>query len=360
MPKWGMSMTEGHINKWLVSDRAEVRAGEEIVEIESDKTVSALEAEVAGVLHQVVGAGATRDVGVVIGVLAQSLLDDDVVRTWLETAPATIEADQVAGRFQGGVVDSTGGPIRYDRAGTGPVPVVLVHGFGGDRTNWLFTMDIADEHYNVYTLDLLGHGGSGKSVGDGSLETLAGALDGALDALGIHRAHLVGHSLGGGVVQALVHHNPQHAVSLTLLDSFGLGPEIDDAYLQDFVTARTGRELKNVLQRLVSRQSLVTREMVESVMRYKRLDGVGAALTAVRTAMVDGGRQRHALAAQTEAAQVPVLVLWGEDDAIIPAAHTAALPSASVLTFPNVGHLPHIESPRAVNREIAAFIAQQA
>src|SRR6185436_10984247 len=81
-------------------------------------------------------------------------------------------------------------------------PVVLVHGFGGDKNSWLFVQQPLAEERTVHALDLPGHGASSKDVGDGSLATLVETVTGFLDSLGIERAHLVGHSLGGAVVAA--------------------------------------------------------------------------------------------------------------------------------------------------------------
>ncbi len=80
---------------------------------------------------------------------------------------------------------------------------MLVHGFGGDKNSWLFVQQPLAEHHAVHALDLPGHGASDKEVGDGSLASLADTVVGFLDALGISRAHLVGHSLGGAVVAAV-------------------------------------------------------------------------------------------------------------------------------------------------------------
>jgi pimeloyl-ACP methyl ester carboxylesterase len=81
--------------------------------------------------------------------------------------------------------------------------VVLVDGFGGDKNSWLFVQQPLAEERTVHALDLPGHGASGKDVGDGSLATLTDKVVGFLDALGVERAHLVGHSLGGAVVVAV-------------------------------------------------------------------------------------------------------------------------------------------------------------
>ena len=77
--------------------------------------------------------------------------------------------------------------------------MVLIHGFGGDLNNWLFTQPGLAETHRVIAFDLPGHGGSSKDVGAGDLAALSRIISAFLDVLDIPKAHLVGHSLGGGV-----------------------------------------------------------------------------------------------------------------------------------------------------------------
>ena len=79
-------------------------------------------------------------------------------------------------------------------------PVVFVHGYGGDKNSWLFVQEPIAADRVTYAVDLPGHGESSKDVGDGTVQSLARVLIGLLDALGISRAHLVGHSMGGAVI----------------------------------------------------------------------------------------------------------------------------------------------------------------
>ncbi len=117
-------------------------------------------------------------------------------------------------------------------------PVVLVHGFGGDKNSWLFVQQPLAEDHAVHALDLPGHGASDKDVGDGSLAALADTVVGFLDALGISRAHLVGHSLGGAVVAAVARATPGRVASLTLLAPAGYTADADAEYLRGFAAAR--------------------------------------------------------------------------------------------------------------------------
>ena len=148
----------------------------------------------------------------------------------------------------------------------------------------MFNQAALAERRRVIALDLPGHGASFKEVGAGSLASLAAAVVGLLDALGIERAHLAGHSLGGAVVLALALERPARAASLSLLAPAGLGPEINGAYIDGFIAAGRRKEMKAVLQMLFADPQAVGRDMVEEVLRYKRLDGVEAALEASKGA----------------------------------------------------------------------------
>ena len=125
-----------------------------------------------------------------------------------------------------------------------------MHGFGGDLDNWLFNIDALAQKARVYALDLPGHGQSSKTPGDLSIEGLARALLAFLEGVGVERAHLVGHSMGGLVSLQATLFAPERVNSLTLIDSAGLGDEINAGYITSFVGAASKRELKPVLEHL--------------------------------------------------------------------------------------------------------------
>src|SRR5262249_60062727 len=155
--------------------------------------------------------------------------------------------------------------------------VLLVHGYGGDRNSWLFLQEPLAARHRVYALDLPGHGTSSKDVGDGSVGTLAGAVLGVLDAIGAGRAHLVGHSLGGAVAVAAAARDPARISSLTLIAPSGFGPQVNADYLRGFAGAQKRREIKPVVGQLFADESLVTRQLDDHLLAYKRLDGREAA-----------------------------------------------------------------------------------
>ena len=295
-----------------------------------------------------------------VGVIAEA----DVPEADIDAFVADFQASFVPGdaEEEAGPAPETvtvdAGTLRFLRTGEGGEPLVLLHGFGGDLNNWLFNVEPLAAGRAVYALDLPGHGGSTKQVGDGELGFLVAALRGFLDSQGVERAHLAGHSMGGLVAAALALEDPGRVLSLTLVDSAGLGAEIDRDYIEGFVAASSRRELKPLLQRLFADADLVTRQMIDEVLKYKRIDGAQEALRTLADRLFADGRQRRVLIDELRSFQSPMLVIWGNQDQVIPVDQAkAALKAAETKLLPGAGHSPHMEAAGDFNRTLEGFLA---
>lgn len=234
---------------------------------------------------------------------------------------------------------------------------MLIHGFGGDLNNWLFNHAELAAHRPVWALDLPGHGESGKAVENGSLDELADAVLALLDAQHIERAHLIGHSMGGAVAMTVAERAPQCVASLTLIASAGLGTDINRVYIDGFVAGNSRNTLKPHLGALFADHALVTRQLVEDLVKYKRLEGVQAALEKIADAAFDGAAQRRVFRDRLATLAPRTLVIWGERDEVIPAQHAQGLPDgvrAEVIA--GSGHMVQMEAAADVNRLIVAFL----
>lgn len=354
MPKWGLSMSEGKITGWLKQPGSTVNVGDDLLEVETDKITNVVEAGDAGTLRRVLAEpGNVYPVKSLIAVLADPDVPDAEVDAFVAGFAVPKGDDEEGGEDSGPqylFADTPAGTLRYARRGDGDRTVLLVHGFGGDLDNWLFTIDALAEKATVYALDLPGHGQSTKAVADPSLAGLSAALLGFMDAVGIASAHLVGHSMGGAVSMQTALDAPERVESLALIASAGLGREINHAYIQGFVAATGRRDLKPVLEQLFADTGLVSRQLVEDLLKYKRLDGVDGALRALSGALFANGEQASVLAADLAGASKPTLVVWGQDDRIIPAAHATALGSgARAEVIPDAGHMVQMEAAGTVN-----------
>ncbi len=364
MPKWGLAMTEGKVVAWNVEEGAQVVAGQGVVEIETEKITNVFESPVSGILRKrIAKPGDTFPVGALIGVIADSSVPDDEIERFIREfrieMPVGEEA-QIAGP-KSQWVEAFGRRIRYLKMGEGAgAQLLLIHGFGGDLNNWLFNQPILAQKHTVYALDLPGHGESSKDVGDGDLDFMAKTVLAFMDALQIASAHLVGHSFGGAIALEIASQNPNRALSLTLISPVGLGPEINSDYIQGFIKADRRKELKALLGRLFANPDVVSGEMINNVLRYKRLEGVSSALEKIAQSIVRDGRQAVSLRERVGELKIPVQVLWGENDSIIPSSHASGLPSnVNVHVFPGTGHMAHLEKPHDVNRLIEQLVSQR-
>jgi pyruvate dehydrogenase E2 component (dihydrolipoamide acetyltransferase) len=361
MPKWGLSMTEGTLVSWLVEEGTELAVGDEVAEVETEKINGVVESPAAGILRRrVAAAGDVIPVGGLLGVIADPAVSDADIERFVEEFQASFvpeEAEEEAGPTPETVAVEAG-RLRFLRQGEEGEPLVLLHGFGGDLNNWLFTAPaLAGEHV-VYAVDLPGHGGSSKEVGAGDLGFLVGAVRQFLDAQGMERAHLVGHSLGGLVAASVALEAPGRVASLALVSSAGLGEEINREYIEGFIAAERRRELKPALELLFADSGLVTRQLVDDVLKYKRIDGVDQALRAIAGNAFGEGRQRVVIADRLAELGIPLLVVWGREDRIIPAAHAERAPEgAQVHVLDGQGHSPHMEAAGDFNRIMEGFLA---
>ena len=361
MPKWGLSMQEGKVNGWLKQVGDAIEKGQEIVEVESEKIAGAVEAGAAGVLRrQLAGEEDVLAVGGLLGVIADASVSDADIDAFVADFQASFKPAEGDAEDQGPTpqkIEVNGHKLRYLKRGEGGEPMVLIHGFGGDLNNWLFNHEALAADREVYALDLPGHGESTKDVGEGTLDALADTVAAFMDAVGVDAAHLVGHSMGGAVSLTVAARHPQRVRSLSLIGSAGLGEEINTGYIEGFVSAANRNALKPLLGDLFADTSLVTRQLVDDLLKYKRLEGVGAALGTLSGNLFANGRQNSVMADRLSGLGKPVLVIWGEEDRIIPVAHAQAVSGrVQVEVFGNRGHMVQMEAANDVNRAIARFV----
>ena len=177
-----------------------------------------------------------------------------------------------------------------------------------------------------------------------------------MDTQGIARAHVAGHSLGGAVALELALSDGERVASVILLSPAGIGGEVDPTFIADFISADRRKSAKAVLARLVHDADLVSRDMIELFLRYKRTEGVTEALKRI-AGQVFG--EDHAIRYDNRLEQIaaPILCLWGTDDNIVPPSHADALQDFVELhVLDGASHLVHMERASAVNALITAFL----
>jgi pyruvate dehydrogenase E2 component (dihydrolipoamide acetyltransferase) len=361
MPKWGLAMKEGKLAGWLAEEGQAIAPGQEIMEVETDKIANVVEAQEAGTLRRRVGeADKVYPVKTLLGVIADADVPDAEIDAFVAefAVPAAVGGEAEEGPKHH-FIDIDGARIRYAKRGEAGPALLLIHGFGGDLDNWLFNIDALAEKATVYALDLPGHGQSAKAIADPSLGGLAKVVTGFMDAMSIDKAHLAGHSMGAAIAVKVAEMAKGRVASLTLIAPAGLGPEINADYITGFVRGASRRDLKPVLELLFANADLVSRQLIDDVLKFKRLDGVEKALTTLGEALFAGGRQSEQVTAAAKAVGLPVTVIFGNADRIIPPAHAQALAgTARIEIIDGAGHMPMLEAAKRVNELVAEGIGQ--
>jgi len=250
-----------------------------------------------------------------------------------------------------------------EHRGTGPV-YLLVHGIGGSQTDWQLVADrLAQTGQHFITVDLPGHGKSAKGKGDYSLGAMASVLRDLLDHLGHDHAVIVGHSLGGGVALQFTYQFPGRCIGLILVCSGGLGTETPTwlraatlpgsrvvfAAIGSKTTANSLLWTCRQLARVGVEPQMLNPHVVEKLSEFGDPDTRNAFLATLRSVVDASGQRVTALGKLTALDQLPVLLIWGAKDPVIPLHHgeTAAeiIPNSELVVFPRIGHEPHVEDP---------------
>jgi pimeloyl-ACP methyl ester carboxylesterase len=255
--------------------------------------------------------------------------------------------------------------VHVEQMGSGE-PVVLLHGFGGSTYSWREVMPALAENHRVVAIDLNGFGYTQrpKSAASYTREGQASLVLGTLDALGIARAHVCGHSYGGGLTLYLAQSHPGRFLSMVLVDSSA--PTYSDdrrsraaalrplSYLFLRSVALRPSTIRRSLLRSYWDDSKVTPGLVRAYFDRLRIEGVADAYHGLTAPAPPGER------VVLEKIQVPALVLWGAHDEVIRPevgrSAAARLPHSEFVLLANSGHLPMEEEPEAFLRAVLPFL----
>jgi pimeloyl-ACP methyl ester carboxylesterase len=265
-----------------------------------------------------------------------------------------------------------GHEVSYRRAGQGPV-VLLIHGIAGSSQAWAEVMPLLARDFTVIAPDLIGHGESAKPVGDYSLGAYATGLRDLMAVLGVESATLVGQSLGGGIAMQLAYQHPEYCERLVLVDSGGLGREVSwilrslalpgAEILMPVLFPGFVRDWGNSVGRFLSDRGLRSGRISESWRAYTSLtdsENRRAFVRTVRAVIDPGGQAVSATDRLYLAARVPTLIVWGQQDGIIPVSHGIAaheaIPGSRLEIIPGAGHFPHVEAPVRFAQILTDFV----
>jgi pimeloyl-ACP methyl ester carboxylesterase len=253
-----------------------------------------------------------------------------------------------------------GRAISFLAAGNAGPDVLLLHGFGSDRTSFLLNQAEIASFASTLALDLPGHGASSPNVGDGSIGFFRDTVVAFLEARRMGPVDMVGHSLGGAIAIEIAHRRPDLVRSLFLISPAGIGRALDPSFLADFTEMGTAEEAEQVLRRLVARPRLISRQMAAGVLGQLSKPGVREAmrklafhLHVARPSLIDAVTAVGAM-------DIPKSLVWGSADLINPIDRAYATKlHADTHILEGVGHLPHVENPAKVNELIRLSLMKE-
>jgi pimeloyl-ACP methyl ester carboxylesterase len=261
----------------------------------------------------------------------------------------------------------------YRVAGSGPA-IVLIHGMLNSSSHWQAVALNLAENYTVIAPDLIGHGDSAAPRGDYSLGAHAASIRDLLAAVGVNRATIVGHSLGGGVAMQFFYQFPQRVERLVLISSGGLGREVSpmlrtaalpgtslllSATIHERLLAGLGGTGRRLRERGVG-LGVYLQAIARALSPLENADARAAFLHTLRSVIDVQGQRVSATDRLYLLESMPTMIMWGERDHTIPLEHGRraheAVPHSRFHTLPDVAHFPHLEDPDGVAALLRDFV----
>ncbi|MEL4071056.1 acetoin dehydrogenase dihydrolipoyllysine-residue acetyltransferase subunit [Ochrobactrum sp. GPK 3] len=413
-PKVSLETNSGTISRWHVKDGDLVRQGQLLFEIDNDKTVVEVDAPHDGTL-KILRASTSDEIDVGQSV-ASLFLEDETISsipaipaseptaglspeskmnsgnpasdirshtTQTSRAIATplakrlagnagIDLSQINGSGPSGRIQKkdiiaaietqqTVGNRSYEtsdtalnavwlRKGEG-TPIVLLHGFASDHNNWRGLFAGTQWQQPLLAIDLPSHGASSLDVVE-NLDAIAERVEATIRQLNLSQTIVVGHSFGAAVSTRLAVRGNIDIRALGLFSPAGLGPEINSGFVENFIKAKSKESVKPWLHELVHAKDVISDAFIDAVVHQRQNQSLSDAMGAFAKQFFADGTQTISIANDLASLEIPVRVVFGKQDRILPFKHSRNLPDNVALhAFDACGHMPHLEK-RALSLRI--------
>ena len=399
-PKVSLERASGKIARWMVAEGEQVRQGQILFEIEDDKAAVEVEAPADGVIGQMTAADHEVGVGDPVALIfaagetPAAKRSEQPTPARAEPKPAVVQpvgrlrrdpnptplARRLAsehgidisgmagtgprGRVQrSDVLARLAQPVAMPRvsASLAPLnavwlrqgegkPVVLLHGFSADINNWRGMLAGGPIKHPVLALDLPGHGRSPRDI-PADFDTLAAQVEASILAETGGPAILAGHSFGAAVATRIAAHGVIDVRALALFAPAGLGPEMNMAFVEGMLRAREADSLKPWLLELVADPAVISEPFLRAAVESRRDAGLIEAQRAFAARYFPDGTPAFSIRADLAGLDMPVRIVFGRADRILPFAVTRDLPGHVALhAMEQCGHMPHLERPQLAMR----------
>lgn len=253
-----------------------------------------------------------------------------------------------------------GAKVQYQEAGSGPA-VILLHGLGGDSTNWASTIGPLAEKHRVIVPDQIGFGRSDKPPIAYRVATYVDFLDGLYKELKIERASLVGNSLGGWIAAAFTLAYPDKVERLVLVDAagFSLGGDMDPRIMHGLNTS-SRRGLRDLIPLVFyNKEPFLSDASIDAFFARKLAAGDGLTVKMLIESILRG---EDVLDNKLSGIKKPTLIIWGRQDGLTPLAmgerFKKEIAGSELLVFDKCGHIPQLEKAAEFNAALIKFLGR--
>jgi len=244
--------------------------------------------------------------------------------------------------------------LSYRCGGEGPL-LILIHGITNSSASWEPILALLERDFTVIAPDLLGHGDSAKPRGDYSLGSFASLLRDFMLALGYERATVTGHSLGGGIAMQMAYQFPELADPAA-----DRGAELMLPLLASRAIVNAGAAVGSWIGKLGLRTGADIAAMAGGLASLQDIETRRAFVHTARSVIDVYGQRVDATDRLYLAAAVPTLIMWGDQDPIIPARHGIRahelMPGSRLRIFEGSGHFPHHDDPGGFVTTLREFV----
>ncbi|MDT6941973.1 acetoin dehydrogenase dihydrolipoyllysine-residue acetyltransferase subunit [Brucella pseudogrignonensis] len=230
----------------------------------------------------------------------------------------------------------------------GRLPIVLIHGYAADLNSWRGLFAGASLGHPILALDLPGHGNSPRAI-PASIDDIAASVEATLASLHVSACVLVGHSLGGAVATVTAARGVVDVRSLLLIASGGLGPQVNGAFITGLIGAKSEASIVPWLKVLVADESHLTKPFINATVAQAADTELRDTQEAIGARFFADGTQTFEVRSSIASLAMPVRLIFGAEDRVIPVTHAHGLPGkVGVHIFAGCGHMPQIEERAAV------------
>ena len=264
-----------------------------------------------------------------------------------------IDAKMVKENF----IDVDGNKIRYLETGNSKKTLILVHGLGASAERWIYTIPYLEKDYHLIVPDLIGFGYSDKPIVDYTIDFFADFLKKFLDSVGIEKPNIIGSSLGGQV-SAEYASKYSNVKKLVLVSPSGVMKQSTPALDAYIMAALYPNEVnaKNAFEMMEGSGLDIDPSIIEAFIERMKLPNAKMAFMST----ILGLKNAEIITTKLRSINVPTLIIWGSDDAVIPINNAdgfvSSIKDCRFYRMDNCGHTPYVQDPKGFSKIVLAFL----